>query len=130
MNRVALRNTTFPIGGAPDGHSPIYIPAGTMFDTAFYVLHRLPGIWGADAEEFKPDRWDAFNPGAWEFVPFGGGARMCVGQQKAIMEASYVVARLFAGIWRIERRDERVWTGQVQLAAKNANGCQVSLSLA
>ena len=126
-NRVALRNTTLPVGGGPDGRSPIYVPAGTKFDTAFYVLHRLPEIWGPDAEEFKPDRWDTFKPGAWEFVPFGGGARVCMGQQKAMMEASYVVARLLQEFGEIEGRDEREWKGKLELTAKNAHGCKVAL---
>ena len=129
MNRVALRDTTLPVGGGPNGDSPIFVPAGTVFDTAFYVLHRLPSIWGSDAGDFNLDRWDTFKPGAWEFVPFGGGMRACVGQQKAMIEASYVVTRMLQQFKRIESRDDRDWEGQVQLTAKNANGCKVSLML-
>jgi len=130
MNRVALRNTKLPVGGGPDRRSPIYVPAGTMFDTAFYVLHRLPEIWGSDADEFKPDRWDTFKPGQWEFVPFGGGGRMCAGQQKAMMEASYVVVRMLQEFTGIQSRDEEKWKGNVQLTAKNANGCKIALTKA
>lgn len=45
MNRVSLTDTTLPVGGGPDGNSPIYVPKGTMFDTSYYVLHRLHSIW-------------------------------------------------------------------------------------
>ena len=75
MNRVSLTDTTLPVGGGSDGNSPIYVPKGTMFDTSYYVLHRLHSIWGPDAETFDPDRWDRFKPGAWEFLPFGAGPR-------------------------------------------------------
>lgn len=75
MNRVSLTDTTLPVGGGPNGNSPIYVPKGTMFDTSYYVLHRLHSIWGPSAEAFDPDRWDTFKPGAWEFLPFGAGPR-------------------------------------------------------
>ena len=75
MNRVSLIDTTLPVGGGPDGNSPIYVPKGTMFDTSYHVLHRLHSIWGPSAEVFDPDRWDTFRPGAWEFLPFGPGPR-------------------------------------------------------
>lgn len=128
MNRVALNDTTLPLGGGPEGKSPIFVRAGTMFDTAFYALHRQPSIWGPDAEEFMPHRWNTFRPHAWEYVPFGGGPRGCVGRQKALTEASYIIVRVLQEFRSIESRDEREWTGQVQLTAKNFNGCKVALT--
>ena len=128
MNRIALNDTTLPTGGGPDGKSPIFVHAGTMFDTAFFVLHRLPSIWGPDAEEFRPDRWATFKPQAWEYVPFGGGPRACAGQHKALTEASYIIVRILHEFQSIESRDEREWTGQVQLTAKNVHGCKVALT--
>ena len=130
MNRVALRDTKLPVGGGPNGRSSIFVPAGTMFDTALYVLHRLPEIWGPEVEQFNPDRWDTFRPGAWEYVPFAGGPRGCVGQVKATMEASYVITRLLQVFKGIESRDEKEWKGQVELTAKNANGCKVAFTAA
>ena len=128
MNRVALNDTTLPLGGGPDGKSPIFVHAGTMFDTAFFVLHRLPSIWGLDADEFRPDRWATFKPQTWEYVPFGGGPRGCAGQYKALTEASYIIVRILHEFESIESRDEREWTGQVQLTAKNVHGCKVALT--
>jgi cytochrome P450 len=52
---------------------------------------------------------------------------MCLGQQKATLEASYVVARMLQEFQNIESRDERPWQGQVRLTARNANGCLVSM---
>ena len=128
MNRIACRDTTLPEGGGPDGKNPIYVRAGTMVDMAFFVLHRLPSIWGTDAELFKPDRWDNLKPNAWEFVPFGGGPRGCAGRHKALTEASYIIVRFLQEFGSIESRDDRGWTGQVQLTAKNVNGCKVAMA--
>ncbi len=127
MTRVALTNTTLPVGGGPAGTSPIYTPAGTLFDTCWYALQRLPSIWGPDAEVFNPDRWAIFKPKTWEYVPFGGGPRGCAGQVKALTEVSYVVVRMLQEFRGIESRDERDWVGKVQLTAKNANGCKIAL---
>ena len=126
MNRVALCDTILPKGGGLNGESPIHVRKGTMFDTAFYVLHRQQDIWGADAEMFKPDRWATFKPDVWQYQPFGGGPRACVGKQKALTEASYVIVRILREFTRIESRDTQEWTGKVQLTAKNANGCKVA----
>jgi len=32
--------------------------------------------------------------GAWDYLPFNGGPRICLGQQYALVEASYVVIRM------------------------------------
>ncbi|GAA2785521.1 cytochrome P450 [Saccharopolyspora taberi] len=61
------------------------------------LLHRLPEVWGADPEEFDPDR---FAPGrakqrpAHTYKPFGTGERACIGRQFAIHEATLVLALL------------------------------------
>ncbi|KAI9658188.1 MAG: hypothetical protein M1831_004035 [Alyxoria varia] len=128
MNRVSLVDTILPLGGGSDGNSPIYVPAGTMFDTSTYVLHRSKSIWGPDAGDFDPDRWDTFQPKAWEFLPFGGGPRGCAGRLKATTEASYVIVRIAQEFYDIKSYDDREWTGQVQLTAKNANGCFIALT--
>ena len=128
MNRVALVDTVLPIGGGPDGTKPIFAPAGTVFDTSFYNLHRLKSIWGNDADDFKPDRWVTFKPDTWQYLPFGGGPRSCLGRTKALVEASYVIVRLLQEFSGIESRDDRPWTGKVQLTTKNANGCWIAFS--
>lgn len=92
-SRRCISDTTLPRGGGPTGESPIFVPAGTEVNYSVYVMHHRPDIWGADAEEFKPERWEGRRPG-WEFLPFNGGPRICLGQQFALIEASYVIVRL------------------------------------
>jgi cytochrome P450 len=128
LGRAALRHTILLVGGGLDGRSPIFALKGTRFDTSFYSLNHLPEIWGPDAEEFSPDRWDTIKPNAWEYVPFGGGIHTCLGQQKATLETFYVVARMMQEFQKIESRDNRPWQGHTALTARNANGCLVSLT--
>ncbi|POX48822.1 cytochrome P450 [Streptomyces sp. Ru71] len=61
------------------------------------MLHRDPEVWGAGAERFDPDRFDAAavraRPGH-VFKPFGTGARACIGRQFALHEATLVLGLL------------------------------------
>ncbi|MEU3981994.1 cytochrome P450 [Streptomyces sp. NPDC026672] len=61
------------------------------------MLHRDPEVWGADAEDFDPDRFDAAavrGRPAHTFKPFGTGARACIGRQFALHEATLVLGLL------------------------------------
>jgi len=60
-------------------------------------LHRDPKVWGDDAEEFKPERFEAdaaakLPPNAWK--PFGNGQRACIGRAFAMQEAQLVLSML------------------------------------
>ncbi|MER5833654.1 cytochrome P450 [Streptomyces sp. NPDC002130] len=61
------------------------------------MLHRDPEVWGADAERFDPDRFDARavrSRPPHTFKPFGTGARACIGRQFALHEATLVLGLL------------------------------------
>jgi cytochrome P450 len=91
--RRALKDTTIPLGGGPDAKSPVYVKKGMQVEYSVYVMHRRKDLWGEDADEFNPDRWDGRKSG-WEYLPFNGGPRICIGQQFALTEAGYVIVRL------------------------------------
>lgn len=99
--RSATRDTTLPRGGGPDGQSPIYIKKGQSVVYSTHIMHRRKDIWGPDAEEFKPERWLNRKAG-WEYIPFNGGPRICIGQQFALTEAGYVLVRLLQRFDQIE----------------------------
>lgn len=82
-------------------YSPIYVRKGRTVMYSTYVLHRRKDIWGDDADIFNPDRWIGRKVN-WEYIPFNGGPRTCIGQQFALMRASYVVVRLLQRFSRIE----------------------------
>ncbi|MER6207159.1 cytochrome P450 [Streptomyces sp. NPDC001642] len=61
------------------------------------MLHRDPEVWGPDAEEFDPNRFDAKavrSRAPHTFKPFGTGARACIGRQFALHEATLVLGLL------------------------------------
>ncbi|TGO39180.1 hypothetical protein BHYA_0059g00450 [Botrytis hyacinthi] len=109
MNHIALRDTILPRGGGTNGQSPIFAPKGTTIYTNQYALHRDDKVFGNDVESFKPDRWDSLicKPTSWEYMPFGGGPQACVGQQKALVEAAYTVAKIAHVYKGFESRDDR-----------------------
>lgn len=105
--RRANKPTTLPTGGGPDGKSPIYIRPQTDVQYSIHVMHRRTDIWGEDAHEFKPERFVGRRPG-WEYLPFNGGPRICIGQQFALTEASYVTVRLLQRFDKIEGNAEQL----------------------
>lgn len=127
LGRVALDNTTLPAGGGPDQDKPIFVPKGSTVTMAYYALHRNAEVFGADVESFRPGRWDSVKPGQWEFLGFGGGNRACLGQQKAMIEASYVLARFSQKFESLTPRDDRPWEGELKLTCKSAHGCMVTV---
>ncbi|KAG4035710.1 hypothetical protein MFRU_001g04780 [Monilinia fructicola] len=103
-SRVAVRDTILPFGGGKDGTSPVVVRRGETVSYSTYVMHRRADIWGDDALEWRPERWEGRKLG-WEFGGFSGGARVCIGQQYALNEASFVIARFLQKYERIEAVD-------------------------
>lgn len=119
--RQATKDTTIPRGGGPDGLSPVYVYKGQEVSYSVYVMHRRRDIWGPDADEFNPERWVGRKTG-WEFLPFNGGPRICLGQQFALTEAGYVITRLLQRFDKIEKAnasDEELHQYSVTTAPKN-----------
>lgn len=56
--RCAARDTILPRGGGEDGQSPLFVAKGTPCRYSNYSLHRREDIFGPDAEEFRPERWE------------------------------------------------------------------------
>ena len=84
-SRQARADTVLPIGGGKDGKSPMLIKKGQLVAWNVYVMHRRKDYYGEDAEEFRPERWlgeNGLRPG-WEYLPFNGGPRICLGREWA-----------------------------------------------
>lgn len=75
------------IGGAP-------VAGNSLLLISPYTVHRHPDFWPSPAD-FNPDR---FLPAAgntrprFAYIPFGGGPRLCIGDQFALMEGALVLA--------------------------------------
>lgn len=57
---------------------PHDVPAGTTVVLSPLLTHRDPELFPEPAR-FVPTRWSTVQPGAYEYLPFGAGARMCLG---------------------------------------------------
>jgi cytochrome P450 len=56
----------------------VTIPQGSVVVFSQFMTHRDESIY-SDADRFQPDRWTTIKPGAYEYLPFGGGSRLCIG---------------------------------------------------
>ncbi|KAJ7103825.1 cytochrome P450 [Mycena epipterygia] len=96
--RESLNATTWP---SPDPNDkPIYVPAHTKIPYSVFFMHRRKDLWGPDADEFSPDRFlderlkKYLLNNAFQFLPFNAGPRICLGQQFAYNEMSFMLIRL------------------------------------
>ena len=98
---MSLKDTTLPRGGGPDGSQPIVILKDTPVGYSTLVMQRRPDLYPEpsekfpDVDTFSPDRWFHWQPKPWQYIPFNGGPRICIGQQFALTEMGYVLTRLF-----------------------------------
>jgi cytochrome P450 len=104
-NRVCIKDTTLPLGGGADQQSPIAVRAGQAVTFSVYLMHRRKDLWGEDALEFRPSRWEERVP-AWQWLPFLGGPRVCLGQQFALTEAGFLLVRLLREFDAVQAVDE------------------------
>ena len=85
------------------------LPEGSIVLVSQAVMHRDPRFY-SDPDRFDPDRWlpeaEAARP-KFTFFPFGGGPRVCIGEQFAWMEGILLLATL-GSQWRL-----RLVPGQV-----------------
>ncbi|TFK48292.1 cytochrome P450 [Heliocybe sulcata] len=96
--RSSIKGTILPSKRA-DGR-PYYIPAGTRIAYSVLLMHRRTDLWGHDALQFDPDRFiderlhKYLTPNPFIFLPFNAGPRICLGQQFAYNEISFMTVRL------------------------------------
>jgi cytochrome P450 len=87
VGRMAVRDI------AVDGYR---VQAGSLVLVGIYAVHRDPELW-PNPLEFDPDR---FSPEAakardrWQFVPFAGGSRSCIGEHFARLETTLALATI------------------------------------
>jgi cytochrome P450 len=87
VGRLATRDI------AVDGYR---VEAGSLIAVGIYGLHHDPAIW-PDPMTFDPDRFSPENTKArnrWEFLPFLGGGRPCIGEHFARLETTLALATI------------------------------------
>ena len=118
MPRRALRE--FEFGG-------YHIPAGSHVGINQYFVHHEEEHWddpfAFEPMRFTPDKVKARHKYAW--VPFGGGAHMCLGLHFAYMQVKILMAQLLPR-YRIELVQEPDW--QPWPIPKPRDGLKITLS--
>ncbi|KAK3946112.1 cytochrome P450 [Diplogelasinospora grovesii] len=115
--RAALQDTTLP--GEP-GQPDIGVLKGDIVVYSALSMQRRRDLYPpvsekfADPAIFSPDRWDSWTPKAWNYVPFNGGPRICVGQNFAMTEMAFTMVRLLQKYDRLEYRGD--WRAQYHRA--------------
>lgn len=79
--RTANRDTYLPAGGGPDGQSGVLIRKGQRVIFASWGSHRSTRSFGADALEFRPERWEGLKSESLGYIPFSAGPRVCLGRE-------------------------------------------------
>jgi cytochrome P450 len=85
--RIAAADLTF---------QDYHIPKGTRVIYSIYLTHRDRNYWPEPAQ-FDPDRFSLEKnqrQAPHTYIPFGGGARNCIGAGFGLLEAKVVLARL------------------------------------
>ncbi|KAL7781927.1 cytochrome P450 [Trichoderma afarasin] len=124
--RAANRTTILPRGGGHDGRSPVLVPKGTVISCSTFSLQRREDVFGPDAQEFRPERWDSLNP-HWEFLPFSAGPRVCMGQTYAYAEMIYILSRMLQEFQQVEKRSDEPWVEKWSIVLLNGSGTKVGL---
>lgn len=135
-SRAATKTTTLPTGGGPNGTAPVLVRKGEAVGYCVYAMHRRKDLFGADADRFRPERWenDALKDVGWGYLPFNRGPRVCLGQNFAELEAAYTVIRLLQMFETIEMTEDKPFNMPVgdekqvlTLVVSSGDGCWVRM---
>ena len=66
------------------------LPAGSAISASILLVHHREDLY-PDPFAFRPERWLNRKPGTYEWIPFGGGTRRCLGAQLAMAEQRVVL---------------------------------------
>jgi cytochrome P450 len=69
---------------------PYGVSAGTPIGMSILLVHHREDLYPKPFE-FRPERWLGRKPGTYEWIPFGGGIRRCLGAALAMAEMRVVL---------------------------------------
>jgi cytochrome P450 len=96
------------------------IKKGTNVIVCVYKIHRHPDFW-ENPDDFDPDRFlpeRSANRHKYAYFPFGGGPRMCIGNNFAIMEMTLILSMMLQRYTPIATQNHYEWESLVTLRPK------------
>lgn len=84
------------------GHS---LDSGTVLLPNIYLIHQREDLY-PQPKEFQPERFLERQFSPYEFLPFGGGVRRCIGEALAIFQMKLVLATILSR-YQLELVDQR-----------------------
>jgi cytochrome P450 family 110 len=85
---IVLRRLTSPLSICG-----VEYAAGQVVGIALYALHFNPSIW-EDPDRFSPERFLDQRISPFEYAPFGGGHRRCIGAAFAVSELAIAIGTI------------------------------------
>ena len=103
------------------------VPAGTMVVPYIMLVHRRADLY-PDPLAFRPERFLDTRAGTFTWIPFGGGARRCIGANFALIEARVVLRTMLrhAELLPTRERPERI--GRRNVTIVPARGARITLT--
>ncbi|KAJ7088775.1 cytochrome P450 [Mycena belliarum] len=110
INRMAMEDDVLPLAKPyidknGHAHESLPIPKGLVMHVPIQTIHTDPEIWGPDAAEFRPERWEkvpnAANaiPGVWaNLLTFFGGPHNCIGFRFSLVEMKTLLFTLLRAL--------------------------------
>ncbi len=103
------------------------LPARVHITPSIYLTHRNPAIY-PDPERFRPERFLERPAGTYEWIPFGGGTRRCLGATFALFEMKIVLAEILRryDLATTGERDERIARRAITFSPRRGGRIQLS----
>ncbi len=119
---LVLRRLTEPMTIA--GHD---LPAGVKVAPCISLVHRRADLY-PDPLAFRPERFLGVKPGTYEWIPFGGGVRRCLGAAFALYEMQAVLTAIARHAALRPTRPERERTMRRSITFAPHRGAEVVLT--
>jgi cytochrome P450 family 110 len=103
------------------------VPPGVGVSLVLPLIHGDPATY-SDPERFRPERFLERSYGPHQFLPFGGGAKRCLGATFAVQEMMIVIAGLLARFQIRLRRDREVRPRARTITVAPAGGVELVLA--
>jgi|SRR5271166_1097784 len=89
--------------GVPWRLGEYVVPAGSAISASILLIHHREDLY-PEPFAFMPERWIGRKPGSYEWIPFGGGTRRCLGATLAMAEQRVVLTAMAR---RLDMRADR-----------------------